>query len=51
MRMYPPHACETYEIRLPDGATCRAFWTGHKWWRNMAVIEPVAWRLPDEDAA
>lgn len=47
MRMYPPEACETYEIRLADGTEARAFWTGGKWWRSGAVIEPVAWRLSE----
>jgi hypothetical protein len=49
MRMYPPEACETYEVRLADGTTARAFWTGAKWWRNKAVIEPIAWRLENRE--
>ncbi len=48
MRMYPPEPCETYEVRLADGTAVRAFWTGLKWWHNKAIVEPVAWRQPEE---
>lgn len=48
MRMYPPEACETYEVQLRDGSVGRAFWTGGKWWLNKAVVEPVAWRAQEE---
>ena len=50
MRMYPPEACETYEVRFADGETARAFWTGNKWWRAKHVVEPMAWRMPAEEA-
>jgi hypothetical protein len=44
MAAFPPEPCETYVVRLADGAEHRAFWSGKAWWLQGKAITPVGWR-------